>query len=144
MGFQVDIWSLPSQDRIHAAIGQESRNAEDQTGRNNSGEPSIFSTSSTEHHVTIVKGILMAVHLYRHSISSASDFSSSSSQPGNIRVLAAYENGGVVLREYTRISKEKSVEGQGWDVIWKARLHNETSTAPLFPTISPNESHAIV
>ena len=83
----------------------------------------------------------MAVHLYRHSISSASDFSSSSSQPGNIRVLAAYENGGVVLREYTRISKEKSVEGQGWDVIWKARLHNETSTAP---TISPNESHAII
>ena len=72
------------------------------------------------------KGILMAIHLYRHSISSASDFSSSS-QPGNIRVLAAYENGSVVLREYTRTSKEKSVEGHGWDVIWKARLHNETS-----------------
>lgn len=69
----------------------------------------------------------MSIHLYRSPITTTEP--SSSSTLGNLRVLAAYENGSVVLREYTRTSQEASVEGQGWDVIWKAKLHVETGTS---------------
>ena len=70
----------------------------------------------------------MSIHLYRHQSQSPSESSSSYSTPGNLRVLAAYENGSVVLREYDRSAKEASVEGQGWDIIWKSKLHVESST----------------
>jgi hypothetical protein len=63
----------------------------------------------------------MSIHLYQQAITGASTSSA-------LRVLAAYENGSVVLREYRRSGKDSSVEGQGWDVIWKAKLHVETSS----------------
>ena len=69
-------------------------------------------------------GIVMSIHLYyRTNLPSEA----SSSAAGNLRLLSAYENGSVVLREYTRNFKETSVESQGWDVIWKAKLHAESS-----------------
>ncbi|KAF9532526.1 WD40-repeat-containing domain protein [Crepidotus variabilis] len=107
----VDIWSLPSQERMHAAVGQEvskSLFSENPGARNNSG-------------------IVMSIHVYRNLITSSEP--SSSSMTGNLRLLAAYENGSVVLREYTRSSKDMSVEGRGWDVIWKFKLHVETIMA---------------
>ncbi|KAF4613712.1 hypothetical protein D9613_007781 [Agrocybe pediades] len=91
-----DIWSIPTLDRVHAAIGQEG-NKSTNGGRNSSG-------------------IIMSMHLYRP-------------ERQNLRILLAYENGSVVLREYTRTTKEASVEGQGWNILWKSKLHAESIMA---------------
>ncbi|CAA7267117.1 unnamed protein product [Cyclocybe aegerita] len=104
----VDVWSLPPQERVHAAIGQEIKKSifsENPGGRNNSG-------------------IIMSLSLYHQPIDP-----SSSSIHGRLRVLVAYENGSVVLREYTRTAKAASIEGEGWDVVWSAKLHNESIMA---------------
>lgn len=69
-------------------------------------------------YIAFAVGIIMSMHLY-HQLTT-SGFKS-------LRILLAYEDGSVVLREYTRTSKEASVEGQGWDVLWKSKLHAETS-----------------
>lgn len=65
----------------------------------------------------------MGIHLYEQ----ASSKPQASSEAKDLRLLAAYENGGVVLRRYNRSERETSVEGLGWDVIWKAKLHAESS-----------------
>ena len=67
----------------------------------------------------------MSMHLYYHMHNGPS--SSSSDHYKNLRLLAAYENGSVVLREYTRTEKEASIEGQGWEILWKSKLHVESS-----------------
>ncbi|KXN91704.1 ASTRA-associated protein 1 [Leucoagaricus sp. SymC.cos] len=100
----VDIWSLPSRNRIHAAIGQEiskSIFSADPKGRNNAG-------------------ILMSLHLY------ASPIQSAEIRHNELHLLCAYENGSVALRKYTRADKPTSVEGAGWEVIWTTKLHAET------------------
>ena len=66
----------------------------------------------------------MGIHLYEQSTSNAL----ASTESKDLRLLAGYESGGVVLRQFNRIGKETSVEGRGWDVIWKEKLHTETST----------------
>jgi len=66
------------------------------------------------------EGIVMGIHLYEQA--------AASTESKDLRLLAGYESGGVVLRQFNRIGKETSVEGHGWDVIWKAKLHTETST----------------
>ena len=45
------------------------------------------------------------------------------------RLLCAYENGSVTMREYTREDNEASVEGIGWDVLWTVRLHVESGAS---------------
>ncbi|KAF8968172.1 WD-40 repeat-containing protein [Flammula alnicola] len=105
-----DVWSLPLMDRVHAAIGQEVKKSvfsANPGGRNNSG-------------------IMMSVHLYHQK---ADATSSSASARGSLRILAAYENGSVVLREYTRSAKEVSIEGEGWEIIWKSKLHVDSIMA---------------
>jgi len=64
----------------------------------------------------------MGLHVYEQAISDVP----SSSQSKYLRLLTAYENGGVVLRQYDRNGKEMSVESQGWNIIWKAKLHAES------------------
>lgn len=61
-------------------------------------------------------GIIMALHV----------FETSSSSP-ELRILIAYENGTVTLRRYINLEKAYSVEGQGWEIIWDAKLHQEAS-----------------
>jgi hypothetical protein len=46
-----------------------------------------------------------------------------------LRILCAYENGGVTLRKYARINQSTSVEGEGWEVLWTSKLHAETSVS---------------
>ncbi len=43
-----------------------------------------------------------------------------------LRLLCAYENGSVTMREYTREDKEVSIEGMGWDVLWTVKHHVES------------------
>ena len=57
-------------------------------------------------------GIIMALHLFRRS-------------GGTLRLLTAYEDGSVALREYTR-GEAPSVEGAGWAALWSVRLHGES------------------
>ncbi|KAH9481428.1 ASTRA-associated protein 1 [Psilocybe cubensis] len=104
-----DVWSLPTIDRLHAAIGQETKifPSSNATGRNNSG-------------------IIMSMHLYQQNYT---DAQSPASDHKCLRLLMAYENGSVVLREYTRTSKEVSIEGEGWDILWKSKLHVESVMA---------------
>lgn len=70
-------------------------------------------------------GIIMAVHLY--TVSTHNSQPSSSSSNGELRLLCAYENGGVTLRRYARADKQTSVEGIGWETIWSVKLHVESS-----------------
>ncbi|KAK7683445.1 hypothetical protein QCA50_013277 [Cerrena zonata] len=101
-----DVWELPSQKRLHAAIGRDGKNE----------MPSIDGrgTGST--------GIIMSMHL----------FSSPHLDHPNrtcLKLLCAYENGGIELREFTRTDKGTSVEGIGWEVIWRSNLHVESIMA---------------
>ncbi|KAF9048413.1 WD-40 repeat-containing protein [Panaeolus papilionaceus] len=111
----VDIWSLPDQARMHAAIGQEIKKSmfsDNPGGRNNSG-------------------IVMSIHIYR------AGSTSTSSQ--KLRVLLAYEDGSVVLREYTQ-GEKPSVESQGWIELWKSKVHVESIMAM---SVSPNNAFAL-
>ena len=66
----------------------------------------------------------MSLHLYYRSQNRAS---TSAAQDKSLSLLCAYENGSVVLREYDQKNKETSVEGVGWNIVWKSKLHVESS-----------------
>ncbi|TFK40280.1 WD-40 repeat-containing protein [Crucibulum laeve] len=100
-----DVWSLPGRDRVHASIGEEiakSIFSSDPGGRNNSG-------------------IIMSLHLFFVLREASSTY--------DLRILCAYENGGLTLRRYDRADKEKSVQGTGWEVLWTRKSHVEAIMA---------------
>ena len=66
----------------------------------------------------------MSLHLYHRTQTQPS---TSASQDRRLCLLCAYENGSVVLREYNQNGKETSVEGVGWNIVWKSKLHVESS-----------------
>ena len=81
----------------------------------------------------------MSLHLYHQSQNRPS---SSAAQDKKLRLLCAYEDGSVVLREYDQEDEETSVEGVGWNIVWKSKLHVESSrkkkqllSSPLHLTI---------
>ena len=43
-----------------------------------------------------------------------------------LRLLCAYENGGVTMWGYANLNRPTSVEGFGWEHIWTVKLHVET------------------
>ena len=79
----------------------------------------------------------MGIHVYEQAASNTP----ASSVSKDLRILAAYENGGVVLHQYNRIGRETSVEGQGWNVIWRAKLHAETS---VFLSFRMSRSYVLI
>ncbi|KAK0506524.1 WD-40 repeat-containing protein [Armillaria luteobubalina] len=97
---EADIWSLPSCTRVHAAIGKQESNGP------------ILSTDGRGNQAT---GIIMSLHLYKHD--------------DVLRILIAYESGKVALREFVKSDKITSVEGLGWKVLWKVKLHAEAIMA---------------
>ncbi|KAL1694368.1 WD40-repeat-containing domain protein [Schizophyllum commune] len=103
-----DIWNLPSRDRLHAAIGKpKDAPAVPLDGRGNDKT-----------------GIIMSLHLFQITTSP----SSSNSMP-HLRLLCAYEHGGVILRQCTAPVGQKTVEGKGWDVVWSSKVHAESIMA---------------
>ena len=75
----------------------------------------------------------MSMHLYYAPLTSPS----TSKAQRELRLLCAYEDGGVVLRRRTSPGGTQTVEGKGWEVIWKSRLHVESgpsSRANATPT----------
>ncbi|KAL0577938.1 Astra associated protein 1 Asa1 [Marasmius crinis-equi] len=103
---QADVWSLPSQQRLHAGIGNQTARSVFSDGRG--GEVST--------------GIIMSLHLFRTA-------TNDSGTSGHLRLLLAYENGSVALRQYKNVESEVSVEGKGWDLLWDAKLHKESIMA---------------
>ncbi|CAL1716304.1 unnamed protein product [Somion occarium] len=101
-----DVWTVPSQKRLHAAIGKAGQDP----------------TPAIEGRGTNATGIIMSLHLFTFAHPHHSDRT-------QLRLLCAYENGGVTLRAFTRTDKETSVEGIGWDVIWSSKLHVESVMA---------------
>lgn len=64
----------------------------------------------------------MSMHLYYPPLTSPS----TSKAERELRLLCGYEDGGVVLRRCTTPEGRQTVEGKGWEVIWKSRLHVES------------------
>ncbi|KZT02625.1 WD-40 repeat-containing protein [Laetiporus sulphureus 93-53] len=100
-----DIWVLPSRQRLHAAVGKI-------------GLPS----STLEGRGLNPIGIIMSLHLYEVEHPHVSGRK-------QLRLLCAYENGSVTMWGYTRLDKETSVEGIGWDSLWNVKLHVESVMA---------------
>ena len=66
----------------------------------------------------------MSLHLYHQNQNHAS---TSAAQDKSLCLLCAYENGSVVLRKYDQKNKETSIEGVGWNIVWRSKLHVESS-----------------
>ncbi|KAI0719200.1 WD-40 repeat-containing protein [Fomitopsis betulina] len=108
-----DIWTLPSQTRLHAAVGSRGQ-TDALDGRGSAG-------------------IIMSLHLYEASHPHTSN-------PGGLRLLSAYENGAVTCWAHTQTDRTVSVEGMGWDSLWSVRLHVESVMAM---TVSRDNSLAL-
>lgn len=65
----------------------------------------------------MIQGIIMGLHIFTSGC--------------DLKLLAAYEDGSVVLRRYATHDHPRSMQGTGWETIWKAKLHNESSGCPL-------------
>jgi len=64
----------------------------------------------------------MSMHLFY----AASSVPSSSISARELRLLCAYEDGGVVLRKRAAPEGKQTVEGRGWEVLWKSKIHVES------------------
>ncbi|KZT53245.1 WD40 repeat-like protein [Calocera cornea HHB12733] len=97
----VDIWELPSLQRLHAAVGKASQEpaTSDGTGRTKTG-------------------IVMSIHLYRAPAGLGS-------RSGQLRIVAGYEDGSVRLQVYDGLAST-SIEGQGWVNLWSCKVHRES------------------
>ncbi|KAH7884546.1 WD40-repeat-containing domain protein [Phlebopus sp. FC_14] len=106
-----DIWTLPDCSRLHAAIGDPQNISTTNFSDGRSGRKTA--------------GIVMSIHLFHASQTSPS----TSKAQRELRLLCAYEDGGVILRRRTSAEDKKTVEGRGWEVIWRSRLHVESVMA---------------
>ncbi|KAJ3991237.1 WD40-repeat-containing domain protein [Lentinula boryana] len=114
---EADVWSIPSCERLHAAIGKHAKTSifygDGRAGENPTG-------------------IIMSLHLF--------ETASSSKSTPELRILISYENGNVALRRYANPEKSMSVEGKGWEVIWETALHRE---AIMAMQVSSNNQFAL-
>ncbi|KAL5525641.1 hypothetical protein ACEPAG_6977 [Sanghuangporus baumii] len=97
-----DIWELPSCSRLHAAIGKPEA-------------PEIGMKSwqiDSDGRSNAKTDILMSLHLFMKS--------------EKLQLLSAYESGEVTLRQCIAGIAEKTIEGRGWECLWKTKQHNES------------------
>ncbi|KAI5114919.1 hypothetical protein M0805_009651, partial [Coniferiporia weirii] len=99
-----DIWELASCRRVHAAVGK----LEAPEMKMEGWQPEGDGRGKTK------TGILMSLNLFLKS--------------EHLHLLSAYESGEVVLRRYMA-DREISIEGRGWECIWRTRQHNESVMA---------------
>ncbi|KAH7928224.1 WD40 repeat-like protein [Leucogyrophana mollusca] len=103
-----DIWTLPSCQRVHAAIGK----------------PEEPDTAFSDGRSGSKTGIIMSTHLFHSALAPQS-----TSSQRYLQILCAYEDGSVVLRRYMTPEKKVTIEGIGWDVVWRCKLHVESVMA---------------
>lgn len=53
---------------------------------------------------------------------------------GDLRMLCAYEDGGVMLYRRTVPPCTQTIQGQGWEMLWKCRVHAESVMAMAVST----------
>ena len=80
----------------------------------------------------------MSLHLYHQKQSQPS---TSAAQDRRLCLLCAYENGSVVLRDYDQKNKETSIEGVGWNIVWKSKLHVESSRKNIYSPLTSVSHH---
>lgn len=73
----------------------------------------------------------MSMHCFLDVNQPASSSSTRSTPATALRLICAYESGAVTLRRYTRSERPKSVEGQGWEVVWTTKTHVESGMSVL-------------
>ncbi|EJD06963.1 WD40 repeat-like protein [Fomitiporia mediterranea MF3/22] len=105
-----DVWELPSCSRLHAAIGKVEA-------------PEIGMKSWQ---IDSDGRILMSLHLFMKST--------------QLHLLSAYEIGEVALRRCISDEHEKTIEGRGWECMWRTRQHAESVMAM---TVSSDASFAL-
>ena len=66
----------------------------------------------------------MAVHLFY----APQSFPSTSTAPRELRLLCAYEDGGVTLHRCLALPGVQTVQGKGWEMIWRSKLHIESGS----------------
>ncbi|KAI0267724.1 WD40 repeat-like protein [Gloeopeniophorella convolvens] len=112
-----DVWTLPSRERLHAAIGKG--------GADGALAPDGRGSKDAT-------GIIMSMHLLPAGAStdaSPSTSADASRADRALSLLAAYENGSVRLWRYHRTTHERSIEGVGWTCVWSSKLHVESIMA---------------
>ncbi|ETW83110.1 hypothetical protein HETIRDRAFT_238895, partial [Heterobasidion irregulare TC 32-1] len=107
-----DIWMLPSQERIHAAIGKGKLDSLPMPGTDGRG-------------IKNSTGIIMSMHLLPGRPPMGAAPSSSESRSKHPQLLTSYENGSVSMWQYS-VDKEKSIEGIGWERLWSTKMHVES------------------
>lgn len=105
---------------MHAAIGKleaaSTGEGLDPAGRGGSGEfRQLYAHDGTKFESSI--GILMCLNVFKQS---------TNAHPGGLHLLSAYESGEVMLRRYMDYSREVSIEGRGWECLWKSKGHVES------------------
>jgi ASTRA-associated protein 1 len=124
--FKADVWEIPSQKRLHAAVGKSGAPAPSESdGRsviNPIGTPCLITPQRLNSRSA--GGIIMSMHLF---------YGPPSEQTSRklLRLLCGYENGSVTLREYRHNVDKPSIDGIGWDVLWTVKLHVESGTSLL-------------
>ncbi|EJU04926.1 WD40 repeat-like protein [Dacryopinax primogenitus] len=96
-----DVWELPSCERLHAAVGKASQ-----------APATLDGTGRTK------TGIIMSMHLFRAPAGLGS-------RSGQLRILAGYEDGSVMLHAYDG-NASTSIDGQGWVDLWTCKIHRES------------------
>ncbi|EUC57621.1 WD-40 repeat protein laccaria bicolor-like protein, putative [Rhizoctonia solani AG-3 Rhs1AP] len=94
----IDVWELPEKTRLHAAVGTIK------------GAPprKPFSDEGRDIYKT---GIVMSLHIFQTET--------------HMRILAAYESGNVTLWARSLSDKPRSIEGNGWNIVWSVKYHLE-------------------
>ncbi|KAH8118214.1 WD40 repeat-like protein [Phellopilus nigrolimitatus] len=111
-----DVWELSSCKRVHAAVGKLEAPEIGMKG----WEPDRDGRGQAK------TGILMSLHLFLRS--------------SQLHLVSAYESGEVALRRYTDADREMSIEGRGWECIWKTKEHRESV---MGMAVSPDCSFAL-
>lgn len=128
---QADIWTLPSCQRLHAAVGKvgalpSSAELVSSDGRGSAKTGTFLLRLILPYSNGVQRlGIIMAMHLLS-TFSTSSQPSGTGSQNQGLRLLCAYENGSVTLWSFTRTDKQTSVEGIGWEALWSVKRHVES------------------
>jgi len=120
----LDVWTLPSCQRLHAAVGK-ARTVSEEPNEEITAGSTAGPSKPTDHALskTAESGIIMSLHLHRAphpSISTARE----------LRILAAFEAGNVECRAFRPTDgKSHSIEGIGWERLWNVRFHAESVMA---------------
>ncbi|KAG8798026.1 ASTRA complex subunit, partial [Serendipita sp. 399] len=102
----IDLWELPSRDRLHAAIGKKH----------------LQEAGSGDSNDTRLKlGAVMTVYVF--------EVTPPNQSTATLNTLMGYEDGSVILYRREVDNRLKTVEGQGWNLVWRVREHLESVMA---------------